>query len=153
MLSHAFTVRFHEEDRAGVVFFGRYFEYAHVAFEELLNRAFEGLEVEGTVLGHQGGGLAERMGFGLPLVNAASEYRRPSHGGDRLVVDTVITRLSGRSVAFEHTIRAADDPADVRAVVRLKHAFVSWPGMTGIARPAVFDRGLDRLGFGPLEIV
>lgn len=158
MVCHALTARFHEVDRAGVVFFGRYFEYAHIAFEEFLDRAFapdrdvsKGAagDAEAAITGTDGAAVFERLGFGMPLVNATADYRRPTRGGDRLVVETAVERFTERSITFAHTVRGADDAADVRAVVRLKHAFVHLPAFTPARRPEPLVAALDRLGLRP----
>lgn len=137
---HRITARFHEADPVGVVFFGRYFEYAHVAFEELLQAAF-------------GAGPTpfEKHGFGLPLVHAQAGFRRPTRRGDRLIVSTTIERWSERSVTFAHTVRGADDPQDIRAIVRLKHAYVRFPDFTPIPRPEAFTEVMDAMGVTPDE--
>lgn len=137
---HPLTARFHEADPVGVVFFARYFEYAHVAFEELMGAAFEG-----------GDAVFEGRDFGLPLVHAAADYRRPVRRGDRLTVRTRIEAWSERSVTFAHQITGADDPADLRTTVRLKHAFVALPAFKPTPRPAAFVEAMVRLGVAPDE--
>ncbi len=37
---HRLTARFYEIDRAGIVFYGRVYEYVHAALEELLEHIF-----------------------------------------------------------------------------------------------------------------
>jgi acyl-CoA thioesterase FadM len=131
---HRFTARFHQVDSAGVVFFGRFFEIAHDAFEAFLDEAF------GADSPMDGGGWA------MPLVHAEADFRRPVRRGDRLLVETRVLRASTRSVTFAHRIRGADDPADERAVVQLKHAFVALPAFHSIDRPPVFAEACQRLG-------
>src|SRR5688500_10530099 len=70
---HSVTARFSEIDRAGIVFFGRYFEYCHAAFEELLARMFGDLEQSFAA------GL-----WTMPLVHAEADFARPVRLGDRL---------------------------------------------------------------------
>lgn len=137
---HRITARFHEVDAAGVVFFGRYFEYAHQAFEALLDRALPA-----------GESPFERVGFGLPLVHVEGDFARPTRRGDALVIRTVIERWTERSVTFRHTVVGEGDPADVRAVVRLKHAYVRFPEFKPVPRPAAFVQAMEALGVVPAD--
>lgn len=135
---HTVTVRFHEVDRAGIVFFGRAFEYCHIAFEELLTAA----------LGHVAAGL-ERGGWGMPLVHAEADYRRPMRMGDRLAIALAVERVGRRSIAFAYAIRGPD--GDLRATARLVHAFVDLDGFRPRDVPAELLQGLSRLGLWPHE--
>ena len=83
------TVRFVEADRAGIAFFGRAFEYAHAALEELLLAA--GCPIRETF---------DRRGWGLPIVHAEADYRRPLVLGDRLVVEVGVHRVVSSSISL-----------------------------------------------------
>ena len=139
---HPITARFHEVDRAGIVFFGRAFEYAHICYEEMLIAAFDDAEV---VMG------ARR--FVMPIVHAEADYQRPIRQFDRLVAALDLERLSKRSMTSRITLRGAADPTDVRVVVRRKQAFVNAENFTGMERPAFIDAGFARIGLVAEEIV
>ncbi|MBD3163469.1 MAG: acyl-CoA thioesterase [Candidatus Eisenbacteria bacterium] len=72
---HALTVRFHEVDPAGIVFFGRIFGYAHDAYEAWIRTVGFPLEVP----------IAER-GYALPLAHAEADFHSPIRGGTELRV-------------------------------------------------------------------
>ena len=91
---HFVTVRFHHVDRAGIAFFGRAFEYAHVAFEELLATTDESL----TSVFDQGG-------WGMPLVHVEGDFNLPMRMGDRLRVEIRVKRLSERSAGTSDRAR------------------------------------------------
>ena len=126
------TVRFHEVDRAGIVFFGRFFEYCHIAYEELvieilgdMNRCFD-------------------EGWAMPLVHAESDYKRPLRLGDRIRVSLSVERLGTSSVTFAYTLYGPED--DLRAKAKLVHAFVDTQGFGSRTAPKEFVDGLRRLG-------
>ena len=131
------TARFHEVDRAGIVFFGRVFEYAHICYEELINAAFGSF-----------GDLFEELGFGTPLVHSEADFRRPIRQADNLVVRASVEKLSSRSITFRYDL-LGDGVDDLRCVVRLKHAFVSMADFRSIDCPEAFTAGLDRIGLLP----
>jgi YbgC/YbaW family acyl-CoA thioester hydrolase len=130
--THEITVRFHEVDRAGIVFFGRIFEYCHVAFEEIL-RAMELTSV------------FERENWGMPLVHAEADFKRPMRMGDRIAIVTTIERRTGGSLTFAFEVLGAED-RQLRASVRHVHAFVALDTMEPTAFPPSLDEGLTRLG-------
>ncbi len=137
------TARFFEIDRAGIVFFGRFYEYAHAAFEELLTAA----------LGHSEA-LFKDLGFGMPLVHSEADYKAPVFMGDRLLIDVEVERIGEKSMTFRYTISGEQD-GRLRAVVRLVHAFVDLRTFRPIpAAPALLE-GLVRLHLcqGPAEAV
>ncbi|MBT9555150.1 MAG: acyl-CoA thioesterase [Myxococcales bacterium] len=140
---HRQTARFFEIDRAGIVFFGRFYEYAHAAFEELLTAA----------LGHSEA-MFKELGFGMPLVHSEADYKAPVLMGDRLLIEVEVERLGEKSVTFRYTISGEAD-GKLRAVVRLVHAFVDLATFRPIpVAPALLD-GLVRLHLcqGPAEAV
>jgi YbgC/YbaW family acyl-CoA thioester hydrolase len=133
---HRVTARFHEVDRAGIVFFGRAFEYAHVCFEEMLAAAFGEVAT-----------VFDRHGFGMPLVHAEADYSAPTRQGDRLIVRLTVERASERSVTFAYAIVGED--GRLRVTVRLVHAFVDFADFRKLPMPAAFREGLRRLDLLP----
>lgn len=107
------TVRFHEVDRAGIVYFARVFEYCHAVYEELLTDVVGDLER-----------LFATGRWTMPLVHAEADYRSPMRLGDRVRVRVRIERLGGRSVTYAYTL---DDAATgtVRATAKLVHSSVA----------------------------
>jgi len=135
---HPHTVRFHETDRAGIIYFSRVFEYCHFAFEELLSAVFGSVEE-----------VFARGSWGMPLVHAEADYARPCRLGDRLVIELRVEELRGRSIAFAYRVRGADDPDDLRAMACFVHAFVDLASFKARAAPAELAAGLERLGLWP----
>ncbi len=129
---HTVTARFFEIDRVGIVFFGRFFEYCHVTFEELLAQATGGIEA------------SLRQGWGLPLVHASADFKAPVRLGDRLRVVVELEQRSTRSLTFGYQIFGPDN--GLRATCRLVHACVELATMTACAVPHDLIEALERAG-------
>ena len=130
---HNFKPRFHEVDRAGIIFFGRVFEYAHIAFEEVLFTVFGDWDQ-----------LFHTHSVGLPLVHAESDFRKPMRQGDDLTVQTRVIRVGKGSLTFRHDI--VDEGGQVRAVVRLTHAAIDLKTFSSIPLPEVIVERFDAHG-------
>lgn len=133
---HTLTVRFYEIDRAGIAFFGRFFEYCHAAFEEMLTAAFGDLEKI----------FADRLLI-MPLVHVESDFAAPVRIGDRLHIALEVERLGSRSVSFRYRVTGADGVP--RASVLMKHAFVDPATYRSCTVPEAFLEGLTKLNLLP----
>lgn len=94
---HQVVVRFFEIDRAGIVFFARFFEYCHVTYEELMAKIFG-----------SGEAFFQSSPWGTPLVHAESDYFRPARMGDRLTIRLEVERLGGSSITLAFSIFNGD---------------------------------------------
>ena len=82
------TIRFHETDGAGVVYFANVLTLCHEAYEASLAAA-------GVDLGTFFGGAA----LAVPVVHASVDFRRPLHCGDE--VEIALTPQPLDSTSFE----------------------------------------------------
>jgi YbgC/YbaW family acyl-CoA thioester hydrolase len=120
-------------DRSGIVYFGRFFEYCHIAYEEMLSAIFGGLE-----------GVFGQRDWGMPLVHAEADYQRPMRLDDTLTIELSIARLGGSSVTFAY--RVLGDDGEQRATAQLVHAFVDMETFKGRPAPDEFRQGVRDLG-------
>ncbi len=130
---HHLKARFYEVDRAGIIFFGRFYEYCHAALEELLEAMF----------GHPAS-IFETHGFGMPLVHSEADYKRPTRMGDNLRITVDVERVGAKSITFHYVVYGDQD--DRRCDVRLIHCFVDLATFDAIAMPDVFLDGLKKVG-------
>lgn len=124
------AVRFDEVDAAGIVYFARVVGYCHEAMEAF----FDGLDGGYAAL------IVERR-IGLPAVKLEAEFHAPLRYGDRIRIETRVTRLGTKSAdllyrvhergteppcaVLRHTVvttdlaslRSCDMPSDVRALL------------------------------------
>lgn len=132
---HVHVVRFSEVDAAGVVFFSRFFELCHHAWEEVLAAA----------LGPRWFDAMAGSGWGLPLIHAEADFRRPARLGDRLTVRIAGVALDGSGrLRVRFAIEGADDLR--HASVEHVHAFVDLARFRPIAAPPAFLARLGELG-------
>ncbi|MGE0191054.1 MAG: acyl-CoA thioesterase [Planctomycetota bacterium] len=116
------VIRLPFTDAAGVVFFARYFDLAHLAFEELFDH-----------LGHRIPAELWRASIGFPLVRSEAEYRRPLVLGDRVAVQVEAERVGRTSFTLRHRFVHAGH-GEV-AVVRMTHVAIEVPTRTPVPLP------------------
>ena len=88
-------VRFHDIDRAGIVYYPRFFHYFHVAFEELFSEKFGIPYVD--VLN------VEKIGF--PAVHIENDFKAPLKFGDVADVEVSVEKIGSKSVVFRYQLR------------------------------------------------
>lgn len=114
---HLRPVRFQDVDAAGIVFFARFFEYAHEAMEHFFdalprqpgsgsdpttNRAY----VE----------LVTKRRIGFPTVHIAADFRGPLRYGDVARIETTVTKIGTTSWTFRYAMTREADGADVATI-------------------------------------
>jgi len=103
------AVKFEEVDAAGIVFFARFVTYAHEAMEHF----FDPLD------GGYAGLIMDRR-IGLPAVHVEMSFSAPLRYGDRLRIETSVSKIGNRSAVLRYRmVRAADSAlaADVKHTV------------------------------------
>lgn len=128
---HRLRVGFGDVDHAGIVYYPRFFQYFHVAFEELF---FARLESGG------GGGyryVLDDLRVAFPAVHAEVDFRRPLRFGDVFEVVIAAERLGEKSVALRYTIEKVDpSPGEVSAEGRVTCAVIDMATFRAIPLPA-----------------
>ncbi len=131
---HQITARFFEVDRAGIIFFGRVFEYCHTTYEQLLASMGTGITE-----------LFEEHNLGMPLVHAEADFCKPIRMQERIDVELEVATISERSIRFSYRLRGSDD-GTVRATANLVHAFVALDSFAPASPPPLLLEGLRKLG-------
>ncbi len=129
---HSLTVRFHEIDRAGIVYFSRVYEYCHVTYEEMMTRAL-GTDLETYF---------RDSPWVAPLVHSEADFEHPMRIGDRLTISLAVKAVGRRSVTYDYIIRAGDQ---VTATALLKHVCVDRTTFEPVPVPTALLEGLKRL--------
>jgi 4-hydroxybenzoyl-CoA thioesterase len=111
MIVYRRPVRFQEIDAAGIVFFGRYLDYAHEAMEHFF------AELEG---GYRRLILERRVG--LPAVDVKMSFAAPLHFGQTLLVETTTRRLGRRSAVLGYLFVREGDSV---VVAEVEHTVVT----------------------------
>jgi 4-hydroxybenzoyl-CoA thioesterase len=85
-------VRFGDVDHAGIVYYPRYFEYFHTAFEEMFMGAGAG--------GYRH--VVDDRSVGFPAVKVECEFRAPLRFGDEVDVEVTCERVGRSSVTLRY---------------------------------------------------
>jgi YbgC/YbaW family acyl-CoA thioester hydrolase len=121
---HTIQVRFQDVDAAGVLFYGRVYDYGHVAYEEFW--ASMGVDRAWVFSGAE---------FLIPIAHSEADYRKPVLHGERVTVRIEVTRVGRASFSLSYRISGPAGPTDVRAEVKTVHAFVDKASMKPIPIP------------------
>ena len=114
-----------DTDQMGVVYYANYFRYFEFSRSEYL-RARGG---DYTQL--------EQSGFGLPVVTAHCDYKRPAKYDDLIVIDVHLAELKRASLRFEYEVRREAD-GQVLATGHTVHACIGRTGKpTGLPEALV----------------
>lgn len=121
---HPIQVRFQDVDAAGVLFYGRVYDYSHVAYEEFW-----------AAMGVDRAWIFSRADFLIPIAHSEADYRKPVLHGERIVVRVDVTRVGRASFSLGYRVTGPGGPGDVRAEVKTVHAFVEKKSMKPIPIP------------------
>ena len=134
---HRLTVRFFQVDRAGIAFFGRVFEYCHAAYEALL-----------VSLNYPLAEVFDSEGWGMPLVHAEADFKRPMRLGEELIIAVTVGRLGTTSITLDFEVRGAAD-AQVKASARHVHACVDMERFAPLEIPTRLREAFESLRAAP----
>ena len=104
MFTYTTTVKLHDTDAAGLLFFGHQFTIAHDAYELFL-------ESIGFGLAH----VIRESDFLLAIVRAEADFRQPVFVGDKLNVHLNLERIGETSFTLTYDLVGADGE-DIGAV-------------------------------------
>lgn len=104
-------IRLQHTDAAGVVFFARYFELAHEAYEHMLD-----------ALGHAFPADLGTAPILFPIVHAESDYRAMLRLGDAVRVEVAVAAVKSRS--FTLTYRFLNPAGEEAAALTTVHVAV-----------------------------
>lgn len=99
MLELPQRVRFSDVDGAGIVYYPRYFNLCHDAFEQFFTA------VGPVSYPH----LVNDLKRGFPTVHVEADYKRPLRYGDVALVEVAVTKVGHSSAAFRYRFRREGD--------------------------------------------
>lgn len=117
-------VRFQDVDAAGVLFFGRIYDYCHQAYEELW--VSEGIDRAWIFSGAD---------FLIPIAHSEADYTAPLRHGERVDVRVDVTHVGRASFHLRYRVTGPGGEDDRRATVKTVHAFVARTTMRPIPIP------------------
>lgn len=127
------TVRFHETDGAGVVYFAKGLVLCHSAYEASLRAA-------GIDLGEFFGVAS----VAYPVVHTRMDYRRPMRCGDVVQISLVPVRCDVSSFEVSYDLGIAESPETLVAQALTRHVCIDTHHRTRLPLPAQMEDWLQR---------
>ena len=101
------TIRFHDTDAAGVVYFAQILSICHEAYEASLQAAGVDLRT-----------FFRRGAIAVPITHTTADFRRPLMCGDPIVVELTPTPLGEDSFEIQYRVLQADSKTAAIATTR-----------------------------------
>jgi len=117
-------VRFQDVDAAGVLFFGRIYDYCHEAYEELWTGA-----------GVDRAWIFSGADFLIPIAHSEADYKVPLRHGETVDVRVDVTHVGRASFHLTYRVTGPGGAKDLRATAKTVHAFVARATMRPIPIP------------------
>ena len=133
MFTRTATVRMHDTDAAGVIYFTSLLRWAHETFEMFMQES--GVDIRRMV---------ERGPYSLPIVRAEAEYRAPLRLGQAVQIQLSLARLGARSFTTAYTFTTGRGRA--AGTARLVHACLDVAAGRARALPPKLRRWLQADG-------
>ena len=130
------TVRLHNTDAAGILFFANQFVFIHDAYEELLR-----------LLGFS---IAETLrdgSFVVPIVHAESQYLKPLTVGDEITVTVQVAKIGETSFVLEYELFSVD--GELAGKAKTVHVAVSKQKQKKIMLPEELRQALKTFQSAP----
>jgi 4-hydroxybenzoyl-CoA thioesterase len=126
-------VRHPDVDRAGIVYFPRFYDFFHRALEDFF-------AAEVGVAYHD---VEERLGVAFPVVRIETDFERPLAHGDHVTVELETERIGARSVALRYRVFRPGASA-AAATSRIVLCAVGVPGWEKKPLPELVRRAFER---------
>jgi len=129
ILKKKLTVRLHDTDAAGILFYASQFLYVHDAYEELLR-----------LIGLPIASMLRDEPFILPIVHAEAQYMKPLTVGDEITVALQVGKIGETSFVLEYEL--FDINGQLVGKARTVHVAVSKQTQNKIVLPEKLQRAL-----------
>jgi len=94
MYTYPTTIKLHETDAAGLLFFSHQFKLIHDAYESLLESVGFGFAV-----------LIREKDYFLPIVHAECDYKLPLFVGDKVTIEVTVDNIGETSFTFAYQLK------------------------------------------------
>lgn len=131
MFEQELTVKIHDTDATGVIFFAHQFRWAHDVCEAFMNE--QGYDFEY---------LVKKASFFLPMVHADADYYAPLRAGDRLIASMTIERMGKTSFTYHCLFKRPN--GEKVGCVRHTHVSVDKETREKIPLPDVVRKVLEK---------
>lgn len=129
MFAHSLTLKLHDIDAAGTLFFGRVFCLAHDAYEEFLNSVGLGI-----------GPLLKEGDYARVIAHAEADFLKPVFVGDKLDVQVYTEKIGGSSYTMKYAFRNGEEAV---FTVKTVHVCVDRQTKKPVPVPAELRKALE----------
>ncbi|MFH1700506.1 MAG: acyl-CoA thioesterase [Candidatus Zixiibacteriota bacterium] len=126
-----YTIKLHDTDAAGILFFANQLRIVHDVYEKFL-----------TTIGFPFGELFEKKNFLIPIVHAESDYSQMLTDGDTVEIELVIAGIGKTSFTLEYKLTNLD--GIVVGTARTVHVTIGASKKQKIDIPDKLRNGLEK---------
>ncbi len=132
MFSYTTTVKLHQTDAAGLLFFGNYFTLAHDAYQQFVEES-----------GFSFATILNETEFLAPIVHAEGDYNAPLFVGDKVTIHVRAENIGTTSFTLGYTLvgAAGENIAKIATV----HVWVSRSDMQKRPLPDWLKEALEKI--------
>ena len=106
--THTISIPFQDIDAAGILFFGRLFDHAHMAYERFMD-----------LNGHSLSNILKQKEYLLPLVHAEADYRIPISHNETITIELYVKKVGNSSFSLHYSF--TDESGTLRATAETVH--------------------------------
>jgi len=132
MFIYKTTIKLHDTDAAGLLFFGNQFKIIHEAYEVLFEK-----------IGFSFAKLIKECDFFLPIVHAESDYEAPLFVGDKITVEVHVFKIGRTSFILSYRLFNQNDK--LVGTAQTVHVSVTKTTKKKIPLPPALRRALKKL--------
>ena len=132
MHSYKTTVKLHQTDGAGRLFFGEQFNMVHDAYQELLASLGIGFSV-----------ILKKKNYFCPIVHAEADYKKPLFVDDRLTIEMTVNHIGESSFSFVY--RLLNDKNALVGTAKTVHVAVAKKSGKKMTLPAEIRKALAKI--------
>ncbi|OGX05649.1 MAG: hypothetical protein A2Z88_10775 [Omnitrophica WOR_2 bacterium GWA2_47_8] len=132
MYEYQATIKLHDTDAAGLLFFSNQFKYAHEAYEALLESVGVGFAT-----------LIREKSYFLPIVHAESDYKKPLFVGDKIKIQVVVDKIGTTSFSFVYKI--FNQKKELAGTAKTVHVTIDKKSKAKIPLPPDMRKAIEKL--------
>ena len=132
MFQYTTTIKLHETDAAGLLFFTNQFKLMHDAYEQLIESLGFGFAV-----------LIRERSYFLPIVHAQADFKAPLFVGNRITIQVGVDHIGETSFSFAYTI--TDEQKHLVGTGKTVHVTMDKKTHTKIPLPPDMRSALSKL--------
>lgn len=132
MYTYETSVKLHDTDAAGVLFFANYFRLTHEAYESFM-----------ASIGFDFYHLIHRADYIVLIVHAECDFKRPLYVGNKAEIQITAVNVGRTSFTLSYVV--TDTDGNVVATGNSVHACVDKPGFNSIPLPEGLKQELERI--------